>query len=365
MSKLFSSHKFGELTLQNRIVIAPMTRSRAINNTPNQLMAEFYSQRNSAGLIITEGTSPSPNGLGYARIPGIYNQEQIDGWKLVTTAVHKNDAKIFVQLMHTGRVTHPSNLLKGGEVLAPSAVKLQDTQMWVDGEGLKEIPVAKAMTLEDIETAIAEHIQAAKNAIEAGFDGVEVHGANGYLIEQFLNSHANIRTDEYGGSIEKSVRFLLEVVDGIANAIGKDKVGIRLSPYGVNNETHHYPVADATYDYVSKKLNELGILYIHLVDHSSMGAPVVPSNVVEIIRKKFKGNLILSGNYNAERAEAALQNGDAQLVAFGRPFIANPDLVERLKNNLPLNQPKFDLFYTPGAEGYIDYPIFKDVLVTH
>ncbi len=365
MSKLFSTFKLGDITLQNRIVMAPMTRSRAINNTPNDLIAEFYSQRANAGLIITEGTSPSPNGLGYARIPGIYNQEQIEGWKKVTTAVHKKNGKIFVQLMHTGRVTHPGNLPKGGEVLAPSAVKLVNTLMWVDGEGQQEMPIAKAMTAEDIETVIAEHVQAAKNAIEAGFDGVEVHGANGYLLEQFTNPHANVRTDEYGGDIENRSRLLLDVVKGIADAIGNNLVGVRLSPYGVNNETHHYPEIESTYDYISTKLSELNILYIHLVDHSSMGAPAVSESVVDTIRNNFTNDLILSGNYNAERAEAVLENGKANLVAFGRPFIANPDFVERIKNNLPLNQPKFDLFYTQGAEGYVDYPVFEDVSVTH
>jgi N-ethylmaleimide reductase len=365
MSKLFSPYTLGKLTLQNRTVIAPMTRSRAIKNIPNDLIAEYYAQRASAGLIVTEGTSPSPNGLGYARIPGIFSKEQIEGWKKVTKAVHNKNGKIFVQLMHTGRVTHPANLPKGAEALAPSAVKLESTKMWVDDQGQLEIPIAREMNKGDINKVIAEHVQAAKNAIEAGFDGVEIHGANGYLIKQFLNPHTNRRTDEYGGSIENRSRFLLEVTAGIVNAIGKEKVGVRLSPYGVHNETPHYAESDATYEYIAKKLSDLDVVYLHLVDHSSMGAPAVPENVVQIIRNNFKNDLILSGNYTVERAEAALENDEADLIAFGRPFLANPDLVERLKNRLPLNQPRFDLFYTPGAEGYTDYPVFEDVSVTH
>ncbi|HTJ51209.1 MAG TPA: alkene reductase [Cyclobacteriaceae bacterium] len=364
MSKLFSPYTLGNLALKNRTVMAPMTRSRAINNTPNELVAEYYGQRAGAGFIITEGTSPSPNGVGYPRIPGIWNKAQIEGWKLVTEAVHKNDGKIFVQLMHTGRVTHPDNLPEGAEALAPSAVKLETTKLWVDAKGSSvEVPVAKVMTKEDVQHAINEHIQAAKNAIEAGFDGVEIHGANGYLVKQFLSPVTNKRTDEYGGSIENRSRFLLDVAKGIIEAIGKDKVGVRLSPYGVHNEMPHYPEADATYDHVSKKLNELGIVYLHLVDHSSIGAPAVPESIVKTIRNNFKGNLILSGNYNKERAEAVLESGDADLVAFGRPFLGNPDLVERLKNNLPLNQLRFDLFYTAAAEGYTDYQVYQNAVL--
>ena len=364
MSKLFSSAKLGNLTLANHIVMAPMTRSRAINNVPNDLVAEYYAQRADAGLIITEGTSPSINGLGYARMPGIFSKEQIEAWKKVTKAVHKKDGKIFVQIMHAGRVAHPSNLPKGGEVVSPSAVKMTQGKMWVDGEGQLEIPIPREMKKNDIQHAIREFIQAAKNSIEAGFDGVEVHGANGYLVEQFINRHVNQRTDEYGGTTENHARFLLEVTEGIAKAIGSDKVGVRLSPYGVASEMPHYAEIDETYEYIAGKLNDLDIAYIHLVDHSSLGAPEVPVRVIEKIRANFDNALILAGNYNADRAEETLTAGQADLIAFGRPFIANPDFVGRLKNKLPLNQPKFDLFYTATAEGYIDYPVFEDVVVT-
>jgi len=364
MSKLFSSYNLHGLPLKNHIVMAPMTRSRAINNIPTDLVAEYYAQRADAGLIITEGVSPSLNGLGYARMPGIFSKEQIGAWKKVTKAVHEKGGKIFVQIMHTGRVSHPSNLPKGGEVMAPSSVKLTSTKMWVDGEGQLEIPVAREMRTTDIQYAVQEFIQGARNAVEAGFDGVEIHGANGYLIEQFINRRVNLRTDEYGGSTENHVRFLLEVTEGMAKAIGKEKVGVRLSPYGAANEMTSYAEIDETYEYIAGKLNDLDIAYIHLVDHSSMGAPEVPSSVVKKIRENFKNTLIHVGSYNAELAAVALASGKADLVAFGRPFIANPDLVERLKNRLPLNQPKFDLFYTAGAEGYVDYPVFEDVIVT-
>ena len=360
MTQLFSPARIGNLDLKNRMVMAPLTRSRALHNIPNDLMAEYYAQRAGAGLIITEGTSPSPNGLGYPRIPGIFNKEQINGWKKITNAVHGKGGKIVLQLMHTGRVAHPDNLPKGAEVLAPSAVKLETTKLWTDQNGLQDVPIAREMTQADIQHTIKEYIQASKNAIEAGFDGVEVHGANGYLIKQFLNPNSNRRTDEYGGSIENRARFLLEVIEGIVNAIGKERVGIRLSPFGLSNETPVYPDAEAMYDYLSRELNDLGILYVHLVDHSAMTGQKVPQSLLATIRDNFKGSLILSGGYDPARAETAIQNGNANLVAFGRPFLANPDLVNRFQNQLPLNSPRFDLFYTPGAEGYSDYPAFEN-----
>jgi N-ethylmaleimide reductase len=360
MEHLFSPHNLGNITLANRIVMAPMTRSRAINNIPNEVMAEYYAQRASAGLIITEGTSPSPNGLGYARIPGIFSEKQVEGWKKVTSAVHEKDGIIFLQIMHTGRVGHPENLPQGASLLAPSAVKLETTKMWTDTSGLQEIPEPKALSTEEIRATIDEHIAAARNAIEAGFDGVELHGANGYLIKQFLNPHTNLRTDEYGGSIENRTRFLLEVASGVVKAVGKGKVGVRISPFSEFNETRAYPEAEATYLYVARKLNELGIAYLHITDPATKGQPDV---LVQHVRKIFKNTLILSGGYAAASADSVLRNNQADLVSFARPFIPNPDLVERFKNRLPLNQPKFDLFYTPGREGYVDYPVFQDVQV--
>ena len=337
--------------------MCPLTRSRAIGNIPNDLMATYYEQRASAGLIITEGTAPSPNGLGYARIPGIFSPEQIEGWKKTTSAVHKKGGKIFLQLMHTGRISHELNLPAGAKILAPSAVKPAG-QTWTDAKQLQDFPVPSAMTPEEIASTRAEYVQAAKNAIAAGFDGVELHGANGYLLEQFLSPISNIRTDRYGGSIENRARFVLEVATEIVSAIGKEKTGIRVSPYGVASDMPHYPEIDATYDYLSTSLNKLGLVYMHLVDHSALGAPAVPLEIKQTIRHNFKNTIILAGGFNQESAEAAIESGLADLIAFGRPFINNPDLVERMQNGRPLNQElKMDLFYTPGAAGYTDYPV--------
>ncbi len=354
--KLLSPVKIGKIQLKNRIVMAPMTRCRAIGNIPNELIAEYYKQRSGAGLIITEGTSPSPNGLGYARIPGIFNKEQIEGWKKTTSAVHQNGSKIFIQFMHSGRISHPLNMPEGSNILAPSAVKAAG-QMWTDTQMMQDFPTPKEMSAEDLKNTKAEFVSAAKNAIEAGFDGVELHAANGYLLEQFLSPVSNIRKDNYGGSVQNRARFVLEVVSAVAEAIGKEKTAIRLSPYGVASDMPHYPEIDATYNYLSENLNSIGIVYIHLVDHSAMGAPAVPTDIKKLIRNNFKNTIILSGGYDKERAEADIQSGLGDLVAFGRPFINNPDLVERFGNNWPLSQDlKMDLFYSADEKGYTDYP---------
>jgi N-ethylmaleimide reductase len=356
--KIFTPVKVGSVQLENRIVMAPMTRSRAIGNVPNQLMEEYYKQRSGAGLIITEGTSPSPNGLGYARIPGIYNNQQIEGWKKITSSVHHDHGKIFVQLMHTGRISHPLNMPEGAHVLAPSEVKAAG-KMWTDSEKLQDFPVPEEMTPGDLLHTKLEYVSAAKNAIVAGFDGVELHGANGYLLEQFLSPGSNIRKDNYGGSMENRCKFVLEVAASVADAIGKGNTGIRLSPYGVASDMSFYPEMDATYKYLSEQLNKLDIAYIHLVDHSSMGAPFVSLELKKLIRKNFKNSLILSGGYNLDKAEEDIESGLADLVAFGRPFINNPDLVDRFKQNWDLSQDlKMDLFYTADEKGYTDYPVF-------
>ncbi len=358
MSILFSPAKLGGLTLQNHLVIAPMTRSRAVGNVPNDLMAEYYAQRASAGLIVTEGTSPSPNGLGYPRIPGIFSQEQVAGWKKVTDAVHARGAKIFIQLMHTGRIGHALNLPKGAEVLAPSAIAAAG-ELYTDAEGMKAFPTPKAMSEADVKHAIDEFTQGAKNAVAAGFDGIELHAANGYLLEQFIRPNSNKRTDKYGGSIENRARFVLEVADAAIAAIGKDKVGIRFSPYGVFNDMPDYPEMEADYAYLARALNQKALVYIHLVDHGAMGAPPVPEKIKTIYRDAFKGTLILSGGYNAKRAEADLAAKKADLIAVGRAFLANPDLVERWKAAAAENPPDMSTFYTPGPKGYTDYPALK------
>ena len=318
-------------------------------------MAEYYGQRGTAGLIITEGTSPSPNGLGYARMPGIFSEEQIAGWKLVTTAAHAKGAKIFMQIMHCGRIAHPLNLPSGAQILAPSAVTAAG-EMYTDAEGMKPIATPQAMTEADIKTAIQEYAQAAKNAVAAGFDGIELHGANGYLLEQFIRPSSNIRTDSYGGSIENRARFLLEVADAAIAAIGKDKVGIRLSPFGVASDMKLYDEMETDYTWLAQQLNARGLVYIHLVDHSSMGAPEVPDSMKAAFRKEFKGKLILSGGYDATRAESDLAAGKCDLIAVGKQFIANPDLVARWKAGAALNELDMSTLYTPGSKGYTDYP---------
>ena len=363
--KLFEEAELGNLTLQNRIVMAPMTRARALSGgVPSDMVATYYAQRATAGLLITEGTSPSPNGLGYARIPGLYSPAQLLGWKTVTDAVHEKGGKIFAQLMHTGRISHPDNLPAGTDMIAPSAIAAKG-DMWTDTQGMQPQPTPRELTTEEVKQTIQEYVQAATNAVEAGFDGIELHGANGYLIEQFLHPDANQRTDEYGGSDENRSRFLLEIAQGAADAIGAGKVGIRLSPYGINGDLSNYDGIETLFNYVAEQLHTIGLAYIHLVDHAGMGAPAVPPSVVNGIRERFKGTLILSGSYDAARAEDVLESGLADLVAFGRPFIANPDLVERLKTGAELAQPDPATFYAPGPngfeQGYIDYPVLEEV----
>jgi N-ethylmaleimide reductase len=331
MSKLYTKAALGPLTLQNRLVMSPMTRNRATDNIPNALMAEYYAQRATAGLIITEGTSPSPNGLGYPRIPGIFSKAQVDGWKGITD---------------------------GARMVAPSAVAAAG-EMYTDAEGMKPHPAPQAMTEADIRSAIAEFAQAAKNAVAAGFDGIELHSANGYLLEQFIRPNTNQRTDAYGGPIENRSRFVLEAVETTTTAIGKDKVGIRLSPFGVFNDMPIYDAMEADYTYLAQQLNDRGLVYIHLVDHSPMGAPPVPDAMKAAFRKLFKWTLLLSGGYDAARAEIDLAAGKCDLIAVGRPFLANPDLVERWKIGAPVNAPDMDTFYTPGPKGYTDYPVMK------
>ena len=354
---LFAPARLGPLALRNHLVMAPMTRSRAVEaNTPNALMAEYYGQRAAAGLIVTEGTSPSPNGTGYPRIPGLWSSAQVAGWRLVTDAVHARGGRIFAQLMHTGRVGHPLNLPAGAELLAPSAVPAPG-EMYTDAKGPQPHPAPRAMTDAEVRHAIEEHVTAARNAVAAGFDGVELHGANGYLLEQFLSPDTNRRTDAWGGSVERRLGFALEVARQVAAAIGGERVGIRLSPYGVNAGMVAYPEIDETYSRLVPALAATGLQYVHLVDHSAMGAPPVPPALKLALRKAWPRTFILAGGFDRAGAEAALREGRADLVAFGRPFLANPDLVARLERGLPLNAPDFATFYTPGPKGYTDYSV--------
>ncbi len=352
---LFAPATLGALSLRNRIAMAPMTRSRAIDNVPNELMAEYYAQRADAGLIITEGTAPSPEGLGYARIPGVFSDAQAAGWKKVTDAVHAKGGRIVVQLMHTGRVGHPANLPAGARLLAPSAVPMSG-EMYTDAKGPQPYPVAEAMSAADVEAALEGYVHASKTAIAAGFDGVELHGANGYLIEQFLHPHTNRRDDAWGGSVERRNAFAVEAARRVGAAIGANRVGIRLSPYGVFNDMPPYEGVDEAFFALIESLAATGIEFVHLVNHGSMGTPPVPASLIEGLRKRWARTVILSGGYDRARAEADVASGLADLVAFGRPFLSNPDLVARLKSGAALSPPDFSTFYTPGAKGYTDYP---------
>ncbi len=353
---LLSPYSLRNLALTNRAVMAPMTRSRAVEaNTPNALMAEYYGQRASAGLIVTEGVSPSPNGLGYPRIPGLFNAAQVAGWKLTTDAVHAKGGKIFAQFMHTGRVAHVANLPAGAEVVGPTDAVCPG-QMYSDSLGMQPHSPPRAMTQADIDRAVGEFAHAAKLAVEAGFDGVELHAANGYLIEQFLNANVNTRSDGYGGSIAARNRFALEVVRACVAAIGAERVGIRLSPYGVFNTTGHYPEQDAQYLALMKELSALKLAYVHVLDHSAQGAPPVPAAFKLALRHAFDGPFILAGGFDAASAQKALDEDQADLIAFARPFLANPDLVARMAKGAALNAPDMSTFYTPGPKGYTDYP---------
>ncbi|HXB09053.1 MAG TPA: alkene reductase [Puia sp.] len=352
MKKLLTPYNGKKLQLKNHIVMAPMTRSRAIGNIPNALMARYYGQRAGAGLIITEGTAPAPEALGYARMPGIFSAEQLEGWREVTTAVHTNGSKIISQLMHAGRIGHVANLPQGARLIGASALPAVG-QMYTDALGNQDYGIPEALTLERLREVIASYVAAAKNAIAAGFDGVELHGANGYLIEQFLNPNVNDRTDQYGGSIERRARFAVEVVEAVSAAIGRDKVGIRLSPNSTLGDMQPYDAGtiQQTYTHLARELNRIGIAYIHLSVN-----PQASADTLSAIRTEFKDTLIHCGNFTAERAEAGLQKGDADLIAFGRSFLANPDFVDRVIAGASLNPVDYTTLYTLDERGYTDYP---------
>jgi N-ethylmaleimide reductase len=354
---LFEAVKLGSLTLKNRLVMNPMTRSRADEaGVANAMMAEYYGQRATAGLIVTEGIAPSPNGKGYARIPGLWNQTQVESWKPITAAVHAQGGHIFAQFMHTGRVSHAANMIEGGQVVAPSAIPLTGAQMYTDKGGMQDYPVPQALDEAGIQQAKAEFVQAAKNAVAAGFDGIELHAANGYLLEQFLSPHTNTRTDAWGGSNEKRIRFVVEVAQAAADAIGGDKVGIRISPYGVASGMSSYPEAEQEYLLLLKELAATSILYVHVADHVGQGAPAVPLAFKQALRKAWPRTFFIGGSFDQASAAQAVQDGLVDLAGIGRAFLANPDLVERLQKGLPLNQPDYTTLFTPGAKGYTDYP---------
>jgi N-ethylmaleimide reductase len=355
--KTFEPYRLGAITLANHIVMAPMTRSRAPGGIPNEMMATYYRQRAGAGLIVTEGTSPAPEGLGYARIPGLYNGEHVVAWRRVTDAVHEVGGHIFVQLMHTGRIFHELNLPEGVKGVAPSAVAAAG-QMWTDQAQLQPFGTPRALRLDELERVCEEYVKSARLGIDAGFDGVELHGANGYLLEQFLNPTSNQREDTHGGSIPKRARFVLEVVRGLADAIGPERTAIRLSPWSKAGDLAHYPEIDETYEYLAKELQKIGVVYVHLLDPGRYGAD--PARTLTTVRGQFTNTLILNGGYHTlDAIEGVLTSRKADLVAVGRPFISNPDFVERLRAGIPLSDPNPATFYAAGpsgfAEGYTDY----------
>ncbi len=326
-----------------------------MNNIPGPSVAAYYKQRAGAGLIIAENTAVTANGIGYLHTPGIYNSEQIAAWKKVTDGVHARNGKIFVQLLHAGRIGHPLNHEGGIPLVAPSAVRANGT-IRTPGEIYLPMPEPEALSAAGVQAAIEQHIQGAINAMEAGFDGVEIHGAHGFLPEQFMNPQTNHRTDQYGGSIANRSRFLLEIMGGVVAAIGKERTGIRLSPFATQSDLQGYADETAMHQYITDALQQLGILYIHLSDQSTNGNPPIPPEHIRDVRKRFSNLLILAGGYTPASAETAIQSGMADLIAFGRPFISNPDLVERFRRNAPLADGDKATYYLGGDEGYIDYP---------
>lgn len=365
-SKLFSPYKIGNIEVKNRFLMAPMTRSRATQpgDIPNALMAEYYAQRASAGMIITEATQVSLQGMAYAKTPGIYSQEQIEGWKLTTEAVHKAESTIFLQLWHVGRVS--SSKVNGLQPIAPSPLIAKDTNVYVfDGAPNGDatfVPVEepKEMTKADIDTVIQEFAQGAKNSIEAGFDGVEIHGANGYLIDQFLRSNSNHRTDEYGGSQENRIRLLIEITKAVVKVIGAEKTGVRLSPFITFKDMDDAEILE-TMMLACKELQQLNIAYIHLCEADWAAAPKIPLDFRKKLRTNFKNTIIATGNKTPEEGEELLQANLVDLIGFGRNFLTNPDYPVRVKLGATLNEisDHHTLFGGGDARGYTDYPLLK------
>ncbi|GBE94880.1 alkene reductase [Nostoc cycadae] len=354
---LFTPVKLGAYTLSNRIVMAPMTRLRAVDNLPNSLMATYYAQRASAGLIVSECVAISPLSLGYINCPGIYTDAQVAGWRLVTDAVHKQGGRIFLQLWHSGRIAHPF-LLNGELPVAPSAIAGVGSLHTPNGKVSLETP--RALETSEIAGIVKGFAKAAENALAAGFDGVELHGAFGYLIDQFLQDGSNQRTDEYGGSIENRSRFLLEVVSAVASVWGGNRVGVKLSPsntfYGISDS---HP--KETFGYAINELNHFGLAYLHLMEpnETDLTTRAVINPVTPLFRQIYQGTLITNGGYNRQTGDNILANNNADLVSFGRLFISNPDLPKRLQLNAELNTPDQKTFYAPDATGYTDYPFLE------
>ncbi len=352
---LFQPYVLGDLVLANRVVMGPLTRNRAGSGlVPNELSATYYAQRASAGLIISEATQVSAQAQGYQDTPGLYTAEQVAGWRKVTEAVHAKGGKIFVQLWHVGRVSHVSVQPDGAAPVAPSAIRAQ-TKTFVNN-GFAEVSEHRALGLDEIPGIVESFRQAAANAMSAGFDGVEVHGANGYLLEQFIKDGANQRTDAYGGSVENRARLLLEVTAAVSQEIGPERTGVRISPVSPANNGISISEPQPQYNYIAEQLSALGIVYLHVVEGATGGPRDVAPFDYDALRARFKQTYIANNGYTRQLAEARLQEGKLDLVAFGHTFIANPDLVERLKTDASLAQMDMATLYGGGAAGYTDYP---------
>lgn len=355
---LFDPVQLGALSLSNRILMAPLTRGRAGDSRiPGNLMVEYYAQRAEAGLIITEATAISPQGYGWAGAPGIYTDEMEAGWKRVTDVVHKRGGKIVLQLWHMGRLSHP--VFQNGEpTVAPSAIKPEGFTR--DASGKKEYTVPRALEPSELPGIIDDYVSATQRSLRAGFDGVEIHGANGYLLDQFVRDGSNQRTDEYGGSIENRLRFPLQVVEAVVKEAGRERTGIRISPTNPNGGTKDSDPAKTFTNYANA-LSGFNLAYVHIMEPFPESGKAIPNTpyVTPHIRKAYQGNLIVNGGYDLQHGNAAIESGLAQGVAFGVPFLANPDLVRRLKMGAPLNTPNPATFYGDGAEGYTDYPVME------
>ncbi|MGM0930528.1 MAG: alkene reductase [Actinomycetota bacterium] len=367
MTRLFDDYRLGELVLRNRVVMAPMTRARCVDTAANSETAEYYRQRATAGLIITEGTPISPEGQGYAHIPGIWSKDQVSGWRTVTDAVHNQEGRIFVQLWHVGRLSHTSlqpgrqRPVSAGAVPAHAGKTFAFTD---DGSvGFVDVSLPRPLSTQEVGRVTHDFVYAATNATAAGFDGVELHGANGYLFEQFLNPATNTRADQYGGSIQNRARFLLETVDGVIEAIGSTRVGIRLSPFSQLFDMPAYSEAAETYLHLAAELSRRDLAYVHLIDQLPSGNRIIDAEFLTTFRANYQGTIILAGGMNQELAEELMRKNLIDLAAFGQPFIANPDLVGRMQSGWPLTTPDPNSYYGGGVEGYLDYPEYKPATV--
>jgi len=362
---LFQPLTMGSLTLPNRVLMSPLTRSRSSQpgDIPNDMNTQYYQQRASAGLILSEATQVSPQGKGYAFTPGIHSQEQIAGWKKITDAVHLAGGRIHMQLWHVGRISRPELQPNGQLPVAPSAIKPEGAKTYISADsGMVDVLEPRALETHEMAGIVEQYRQGALNAQKAGFDGVEVHAANGYLLEQFIKSGSNHRTDEYGGSLENRLRLPLMVIEAVIDVWGKDKVGVRVGPTGSFNGMHDDNPIE-TFTAFAKHLNDLGIAYLEVVEDSFQGnhASGRPENIIDAIRAAYKGTYIANGAYTAEEARTRISEGRCDLVTFGRPFIANPDLPERFRQNAPLNEWDDSTFYGGSEHGYTDYPTLQEL----